>query len=120
MKTTRSTVRSVCPQTENRRYTSTEPALCRSFLLAMSGHAGPIQIDVGVTPVVCRISCGQAVALLKSRRACLADLNVSSRASEGDRSHPEGCDCRCQSELRRDVGGQLCFRGQHWRISCET
>src|SRR5258708_7152887 len=119
MKTTRSTVRSVCPQTGNRRYTSTELALCQSFLLAMSGHAGPIQIDVGVTPVVCRISCGQAAALVNGRRACRADLNVSSRASEGDRSHPEGCDCRCRSERRRGVSGKLRFRRQHWRISCD-
>jgi hypothetical protein len=26
------------------------PRFCQSFLLAMSGHAGPIQIDLGVTP----------------------------------------------------------------------
>src|SRR6266446_3882361 len=122
METTRRTVRSVLPPQCISIAQSAEFASfpCQLFFLAMSGHAGPIQIDVGVTPVVCRISCGQAVALLKSRRACLADLNVSSRASEGDRSHPEGCDCRCQSELRRGVSGQLCFRGQHWRISCET
>src|SRR6266478_8917544 len=104
MKTTRSTVRSVCPQTENRRYTSTEPALCRSFLLAMSGHAGPIQIDVGVTPVVCRISCGQTVALFKGRRACRTDLNVSSRASDGNHDQPKSRDGRCQPELRRGLG----------------
>jgi hypothetical protein len=96
------------------------PRFCQSFLLAMSGHAGPIQIDVGVTPVVCRVSRGQAVALLNGLRACRADLNVSSRASEGDRSHPEDCDCRCQSERRRGVSGKLRFRRQHWRISCDV
>jgi hypothetical protein len=53
------------------------------FFVAMSGHAGPIQIDFGVTPVVCRISCGQAAALIKGRRACRTDLNVSSRAAFG-------------------------------------
>src|SRR6516164_1854865 len=59
---------------------------CQSFLLAMSGHAGPIQMDLGVTPVVQRISCGQAVALLKGRRACRADLtSLGTRASDGGR-----------------------------------
>src|SRR5215831_4484545 len=83
MKTARSAVRIVCPQTENRRYTSTEPALCRSFLLATLGHAGPIQMDLGVAPLMYRISCGQAIALLNGRRACRADLNVSNRVSHG-------------------------------------
>jgi hypothetical protein len=27
-------------------------ALCRLFFFAMSGHAGPIQMDLGVAPVV--------------------------------------------------------------------
>src|SRR5438874_13715775 len=90
-------------------------ALCQLLLLAMLGHTGPVCI----TPVV-----PQGAALLQGRRAARADWIAEgaggSRASEGDRSHPEGCDCRCQSELRRDVGGQLCFRGQHWRISCDA
>src|SRR5258707_11678133 len=97
-------MRSVCPQTENRRYTSTEAALCKSFLLATLGHARPIQMDLGVTPVVQRISCGQAVALLNGLRACRADLNVSNRASDGDRGHPKSRDGRCQPELRRGLG----------------
>src|SRR6266446_1668133 len=42
MKTTRSTMRSVCPQTENRRYTSTEPALLPIILV---GHVGPCRTD---------------------------------------------------------------------------
>src|SRR5215472_2373358 len=103
MNTTRSTVRSVCPQTENRRYTSTEPALCQSFLLATLGHAGPIQMDLGVTPLMYRISCGQAVALLNGRRACRADLNVGSRASDGGRGEQKRRDGG-QPELRRGLG----------------
>src|SRR5258707_4369108 len=97
METTRRTVRSVLPPQVISIVQSAEfasfhhshvrsihcDALCQLFFFAMSGHAGPIQIDVGVTPVVCRISCGQAVALLKGRRACLADLNVSSRVAKG-------------------------------------
>jgi hypothetical protein len=51
--------------------------------LAMSGHAGPIQMDVGVTPVVCRISCGQAAALLKGRRARRTDLTSAAAPSMG-------------------------------------
>src|SRR5262249_22585266 len=58
-------------------------ALCQSFLLAMSGHAGPIQMDLGVTPLMLWISLGQAVAFLKGPRACCADLNVGNRASDG-------------------------------------
>src|SRR5262249_19057878 len=46
-------------------------------LWAMPGHAGPIQMDLGVTPVVQRISCGQEAALVNGRRACRADLSVS-------------------------------------------
>src|SRR5262245_32522780 len=52
--------------------------LCQSFLLAMSGHAGTIQMDLGVAPLVLRISLGQAVAFLKGRRACRADLTGGS------------------------------------------
>ena len=73
----------------------------------MSGHAGPIQMDLGVTPLVLRISLGQAVALLKSRRARRADLtgsSLSSRASDGDRGPPKSRDGRCQPELRRELG----------------
>src|SRR6266404_4252348 len=84
------------------------------LLLAMLGHTGPIC----VTPLV-----GQGAALLQGRPASCTDWIAgglgSSRAGEGDRSHPEGCDCRCQSERRRGVGGKLRFRGQHWRISCD-
>src|SRR5215470_7848367 len=104
MNTTRSTAHSVCPQTENRRYTSTEPALCQSFLLATLGHAGPIQMDLGVTPLMYRISCGQAIALLNGRRACRADLNVSNSASDGGRGEQKSRDGRCQPELRRGLG----------------
>src|SRR5262252_6588672 len=102
MKTTRSTVRSVCPQTENRR--TPVPRFCQSFLLATLGHAGPIQMDLGVTPLMYRISCGQAVALLNGRRACRADLNVSNRASDGGRGEQKSRDGRCQPELRRGLG----------------
>src|SRR5262249_36463292 len=100
MNTTRSTVRSVCPQTETRRYTSTESALCQSFLLATLGHAGPIQMDLGVTPLMYRISRGQAVALLNGRRACRADLNVGNRASDGGCGEQKSRDDRCQPELQ--------------------
>src|SRR5262249_28378979 len=78
-------------------------ALCQSFLLAMSGHAGPIQMDLGVTPLVLRISLGQAVALLKGRRARRADLFVSNRASDWNYRQPESRDRRCQPELRESV-----------------
>jgi len=70
----------------------------------MLGHAGPIQLNLGVTPIVYRKSCGQAVALLKGRRACRADLNVSNRASDGDRGQPKRRDGGCQPELRRGLG----------------
>ena len=73
----------------------------------MSGHAGPIQMDLGVTPLVLRISLGQAVALLKGRRARRADLtgsSLSNRASDGDRGQPKSRDGRCQPELRRELG----------------
>src|SRR5262245_24452065 len=89
--------------------TSTEAALCQSFLLAMSGHAGPIQMDLGVTPFVYRISLGQAVALLKGRRARRADLtgrSLSNRASDGDYGQPKSRHGRCQSKLRRGLGEQ--------------
>src|SRR6516162_10349535 len=78
-------------------------ALCQSFLLAMSGHAGPIQMDLGVAPLVLRISLGQAVALLKGRRACRADLLVSNRARDGNHGQPESRDGRCQPELRESI-----------------
>src|SRR5262249_23610624 len=79
----------------------------QSFLLAMSGHAGPIQMDLGVAPLVLRISLGQAVAFLKSRRACRADLtggSLSNRASDGECGQPNSRDGRCQPELRRGLG----------------
>jgi hypothetical protein len=82
-------------------------ALGYLFFLAMSGHAGPIQMDVGVTPVVCRISCGQAAALLKGRRARRTDLNVSSRAIDGNHGQTKSSDERCQPELCRGVGEYL-------------
>src|SRR5262244_278337 len=78
-----------------------------SFLLAMSGHAGPIQMDLGVAPLVLRISLGQAVAFLKGRRACRADLtggSLSNRASDGECGQPKSRDGRCQPELRRGLG----------------
>ena len=84
------------------------------LLLAMLDHTVPICI----TPLV-----GQTAALVKGLRAFRADGIAGgtggSGAGEGDRSHPEGCDRGCQSERRRGVGGRLCFRGQHWRISCD-
>jgi len=79
-------------------------ALCQSFLLAMWGHAGPIQMDLGVAPLVLRISLGQAVAFLKGRRACRADLFVSNRASDGNHGQPKSRDGRCQPKLRRSLG----------------
>src|SRR5262249_53900186 len=82
-------------------------ALCQSFLLAMSGHAGPIQMDLGVTPLMLRISLGQAVAFLKGRRACRADLtegSLSNRASDGECGQPKSRDGRRQPELRRGLG----------------
>src|SRR5262245_36912541 len=79
-------------------------ALCQSFWLAMSGHAGSLQMDLGVTPLVYWISCGQAVALAKGRRACRADLFVSNRACDGNHGQPESCDDHCQPELCRGVG----------------
>jgi hypothetical protein len=86
-------------------------ALCQSFLLAMSGHAGPIQMDLGIAPLVLRISLGQAVALLKGRRACRADLtggSLSNRASDGECGQPKSRDGRCQPELSRGLGEQPC------------
>jgi len=61
-------------------------------------------MDLGVTPLVYRISLGQAVALLQGLRACRADLNVGNRASDGDRGHPKSRDNRGQPELRRGLG----------------
>src|SRR5262249_12070433 len=78
-------------------------ALCQSLLLAVAGHAGPIQMDLGVTPFVLRISLGQAVALLKGCRARRADLFVSNRASDWNYRQPENRDGRCQPELRESV-----------------
>jgi hypothetical protein len=52
----------------------------------MSGHAGPIQVNFGDTPIVFRISSGQEAALMNGRRACRTDLTASlggNRASEG-------------------------------------
>src|SRR5262249_1774345 len=99
METPRPTVRSVLPpqcisvpQSASRHshFVSIHcDALCESFLLAMSGLAGPIQMDLGVTPLVLRVSLGQAVALLKGRRACRTDLPVSNRASDGNHGQPE-------------------------------
>jgi len=97
-------VRSVFPQIENRRSASTEPALCQSFLLATLGHARPIQMDLGVAPLMYRISRGQAVALLNGLRAGRADLNVGSRASDRGRGEQKSRDGRCQPELRRGLG----------------
>ena len=77
------------------------------FLLAMSGHAGPIQIAFGVTPVVDWIPCGQAAALSKGRRARRTDLNVSRRAIDGNHGQTKSSDERCQSELCRGVGEYL-------------
>jgi hypothetical protein len=48
-------------------------------------------MDLGVAPLVLRISLGQAVAFLKGRRACRADLtggSLSNRASDGERGQP--------------------------------
>ena len=80
------------------------PRFCQSFLLATLGHAGSIQMDLGVTPLVYRISRGQTVALLQGLRAGRADLNVGNRASDGDRGHPKSRDDRCQPDLRRGLG----------------
>jgi len=76
-------------------------AVGQLFLLTMSGHAGPIQITFGVTPVIYRISCGQAAAFFKSRDACRADLNVSCRASDRNHGQPKSGDRRCHPELCR-------------------
>src|ERR1700756_1625703 len=85
-----------------RQFTATR--LATLFLLAMSGHAGPIQIAFGVTPVVYRISCGQAAALLKGRRAGRTETGgLSNRASDGDCGQPKSRDGRCQPELRRGL-----------------
>src|SRR5262249_9116091 len=103
---------SLPPHPKNRRYkegNSLAAALRQSFLLAMSGHAGPIQMDLGVTPFVQRISLGQAVALLKGRRARRADLtggSLSNRAGDGDCGQPKSCDGRCQPKLCRGLGEQ--------------
>jgi hypothetical protein len=87
----------------------------------MAGHAGAIQINFGVTPLVLRISRGQSAALIKGRRACRADLNVSSRASDGNQGQAKSCDGRCQPELcrgevkmKRVVIGILSIYGMGW------
>ena len=77
--------------------------LGRLFLLAMSGHAGPIQIAFGITPVIYRISLCQAAALFKGRRARCADLNVSGRASDGKHGQPKNDDGYGQGDLCRGV-----------------
>jgi hypothetical protein len=90
------------------------------FFLAMSGHAGPIQIDVGVTPVVCRISCGQAAALFKGRRACRTDLKLSSRASDGIHDQPKSRDGCCQPERLHDTSPSIVHqrhRRRHGRLA---
>src|SRR5262245_32081526 len=57
---------------------STEAALCQSFLLAMSGHARPIQIDLGVT------NCGPTSAGHSSRPTRLARSYTSERDDSSD------------------------------------
>jgi hypothetical protein len=68
-------------------------------------------MDLGIAPLVLRISLGQAVALLKGRRACRADLtggSLSNRASDGECGQPKSRDGRCQPELSRGLGEQPC------------
>jgi hypothetical protein len=87
-------------------------------------------MDLGVTPLVQRISLGQAVALLKGRRARRADLtggSLSNRASDGDCGQPKSCDGRCQPKLVAALANNLatlCLSGfgdmsSSWpRIGC--
>src|SRR5262249_2975757 len=112
METTRTIVRRVLPpqcisiKTQNRVIPLRSihcDVLGQLFLLAMSGHAGPIQIAFGVTPVAYRISLCQAAALSKGGRACRADLNVSSRASDGKHGQPKRGDGYGQGDLCRGV-----------------
>src|SRR5258708_27222707 len=48
-----------------------------SFLLAMFGHAGPVRIDLLVTPEVLRITGGPDVARVNGLRALLADTDAA-------------------------------------------
>ena len=86
----------------------------RSFRLPMSRHAGPILIDLDITPVVLRIPTGENAAFVNGRSTSRADLTAAAlggRASE--RNHAKHGDRRCRSEL--SLGGELCFRVGHRR-----
>src|SRR5262249_509690 len=98
-----------CSHAEFASFPCASDAFCQLFFLAMAGHTGPIQIGSVVTPVVCWISGGQAVALLKGRRACRTETggSLSNRASEGDCGQPKNRDGRCQPKLHRGLGEQL-------------
>src|SRR6516165_11850825 len=97
-----------------------------SFLLAMFGHAGPVCIDLLVTPEVLRITGGPEAALVNGLRALPADmdaaafLRVARRCQRGDGecqrkrsqtflqvSHDES-PCYCRSVTRHlGVAGEL-------------
>ena len=53
------------------------PSTSGSFLLAMFGHAGPVCVDLLVTPEVLRISGGPEAALVNGLRALPADMDAA-------------------------------------------
>src|ERR1043166_2956366 len=109
MKTMRTIVRNVLPPnvSQSTRVIPSQSIHCDAFgqlfLLAMAVHAGPIQVTFGVTPVVDRISLGQAAALFEGRGARRADLNVSSRASDRKHGQPKRGDGYGEGNLCRDL-----------------
>jgi len=63
-----------CPAIHQDEFHVRLPMRSRSFSFAMNGHACPVLIDLGVAPVVLRISTGQDAALMNGRRASRADV----------------------------------------------
>src|SRR6266567_4269773 len=63
--------------TPTRRVAANKVTWSGLFRLAMFGHAGPVCIDLLVTPEVLRITGGPEAALVKRLRAFPADLEVA-------------------------------------------
>src|SRR6266511_2747777 len=78
-----------------KRVVSSPRSACGSFLLAMFGHAGPVCIDLLVTPEVLRVAGRQNTALVNRLRAFRADFDaaflcIAWRCERGQRdSHSE-------------------------------
>src|SRR6516165_968249 len=108
-----------------------------SFLLAMFGHAGPVCIDLLVTPEVLRITGGPEAALVNGLRALSADvdaafLRVARRCQRGHGerrckrrqillkvNHDESpCYCRLVTDTSRRRGRTRLLRLAAKRLPC--